>query len=147
MKTLFSDHRLVALVAVFVLAGCAADGTSSAEKSQAGESRALTSSELPASSGSTANLLPCIRSMDFELTLQPGQDVSWDDLDIANTTFWINTEECRTAVARWASSLGGDEKKIKSLLEGAHRRLGVESIVPRKFFKRDEVPGLFENDR
>lgn len=119
----------------------------SAEKSKAGESRALTSSELPASSGSTANLLPCIRSTDLELTLQPGRDVSWDDGDIVNTTFWINTERCRTAVARWASSLGGDEKKIKSLLEEVHRKLGVESIVPRNFFKRDEVPGLFENDR
>jgi len=119
----------------------------SAEKSKAGESRALTSSELPASSSSTANLLPCIRSTDLELTLQPGQDVSWDDGDIVNTTFWINTERCRTAVARWASSIGGDEKKIKSLLEEVHRKLGVESIVPRNFFKRDEVPGLFENDR
>jgi len=147
MKTLYSDHRFVALVAVFFLAGCAANGTSSAEKSQAGESRALTSSELPASSGWTENLIPCIRSMDFGLTLQPGQDVSRDDVDNINTTFWINTEECRTALAKWASSLGGDEKKIKSLLEEVHRKLGVESIVPRKFFKRDEVPGLFENDR
>ncbi len=69
-----------------------------------------------------------------------------DSVGIDKILVWINTEENRTGVARWASSLGGDEKKIKSTLDEYHRQLGVESIDILTFFKRDEVPGLFDRE-
>lgn len=121
------------------------DGTNTFESF---DNRKVSPVQASFSSRSTENLIPCIRSIELKgLMLRPGQDVSLDDVDIANCIVWINTKECRTAVAKWASSLGGDEKKIESSLWQLHSVLSVESIILRKFFKRDEVPGLFENRR
>ena len=59
--------------------------------------------------------------------------------------FWISHTDDRTTIAGVAAALGSDDQQIQSKLDEANRK-GTKYIIPKEFFTKADVPGLFDDD-